>query len=272
MRRCSALCSTLGFAALIAASGTVMARPVRVDLAIAPQFANSGELWTVDNDVSLGGDAFVTGTVAFEMNFGGGAASYNFCFAENGFVSFFQAGGSCNSLLPPSGDFIAAFANDLSITEALWSVGSVDTGPAPYDVAEADPAMRFTWRGTDSGGSLLFAQLVLLDQGGGNFNIELNYGGPFATDYVTSSLGGQGLTLGTNTVALQTGAFSGQTTNYFYSLQNGILSGGTPPPPPVSVDEPSGLVTLAGLLFAFSVALRRRRFLPQLPRRLASRA
>ena len=126
--------------------------------------------------------------------------------------------------------------------------------------------MRFNWRGTDSGGSLLFAQLVLLDQGSGNFNIELNYGGPFATDYVTSTLGGQGLSLGTNAVALQTGAFSGLTTNYFYSMVGGVLSGGTPPPPPVGVDEPSGLITLAGLLFVFAVAVRRRRFLPQLPR------
>lgn len=254
--------------ALLAATAAVDARGVRVDLAIAPQFDNSGELWTQDNDVDLSGDGFVTGAIPFQLDFGGGAADYSFCFAENGFVSFFQSGGGCNSLLPPSGDYIAAFANDLAITEAMWSIGSIDTGPAPFSLDDDVPAMRFTWRGTDSGGSSLIAQLVLLDRGTGSFDMELNYGGPFDPDYVTSTLGGQGLSLGTNAVALATGAFSGFNNNYFFSMQSGVLSGGTTPPDPTTIDEPSTLLlTLAALTLLLVLMRRRLRFVPHLIRR-----
>jgi hypothetical protein len=254
--------------ALALAVGTAEARSIRVDLAIAPQFDNSGELWTQDNDVDLSGDGFVTGAIPFQLDFGGGAADYSFCFAENGFVSFFQSGGSCNSLIPPSGDYIAAFANDLAITESLWSIGSIDTGPAPFSLDDDVPAMRFTWRGTDSGGASLIAQLVLLDRGTGSFDIELNYGGPFDPDYVTSTLGGQGLSLGTNVVALTTGAFSGINTNYFFSMQSGVLSGGTTPPDPTPVDEPSALLLmLAALTLLLMLTRRRLRDVPHLIRK-----
>jgi hypothetical protein len=271
MRPFLPLRSTLLCLSLIVASGALEARGIRVDMAGANNFNFSGEDWTSDNPVGadLAGDSFVTGVIPFQLNFGAGAADYSFCFTENGFVSFIQAPG-CNSLVPPTGEFIAPFANDLAIDSALWSVGLLDP-LEPYSRDEDTEAMRFTWQGTDTNNAQLVAQLVLLNRGAGNFDFEINYGPAFAEDYVTSNAGGQGWSLGANTQALTTGAFA-QATNYFFSMVNGVLTGGgppDPPDPPTPVDEPSMLMllSLAALTLLAVYAHRRRVIRRHLPAR-----
>jgi hypothetical protein len=240
--------STLLCLCLIAVSTSIQARGIRVDMAGADNFDFSGEDWAFDNAVAgdLAGDSFVSGAIPFQLNFGAGAADYSFCFTENGFVSFVQSPG-CNSLVPPTGDFIAPFANDLTIESALWSGGLLDPVGPPYSRDEDTEALRFNWQATDTSGAQLVAQLVLLNRGAGNFDFEINYGPAFVADYVTSNAGGQGWSLGANTQALATGAFA-QATNYFFSMVNGVLTGGgppDPPDPPTPVDEPSMLLLLS---------------------------
>jgi hypothetical protein len=214
-------------------------------------FANfpfSGQAWTTDNNVDLSGDGFATGAVSFALNLGSGAQNYDFCFSENGFVSFVASGGggSCNSLLPPSGNFIAPFAADLvASNNTQWSVGKVDP-TTPFDLGAAVPAMRFTWNGVSFGTDSVTAQLVLLDRGGGNFDFQMDYG--LSEDYLTPAGGQQGYSLGAATSPLTSGPFSSNT-DYFFSVVDGVVSpaGSTVTPVP---EPPTLALALATMLLA----------------------
>jgi hypothetical protein len=257
--------AALAAAVFALAAASVDARQLRIDAAPEdpsagfPNFAFSGEAWTTDTFVDLSNDGFATGAVSFALNLGSGAADYDFCFSENGFVSFTPTGtGGCNSLIETQTNYIAPFSADLTpanSTATFYSVGRVDTA-SPFDLSTTFPAMRFTWNPVTVGGSDPFStQVVLLDRGGGDFDIELNYG-RFAGD--TTPAGGlQGISLGATQQPFISSPFLADT-NYLLSFQGGKLVGGTTPPdPPASVPEPAPLYLLATAVLMLPFLRRR---------------
>ena len=246
----------LGACLLGTLSQAALAARVNVDFD-GDAFATTGEIFP-SSETHFGTGA---GTVPFLLNFGSGAATYDFCFAADGFVSFGTSGSPCSSSSPPTGNYIAPFLSDLTVGgNTLWSTGSVDS-TAPFVVAEATPAIRFIWDATDSSGNSILAGLVLLDRGAGNFDLEFEYGNDLFGIDGAPATGQQGLSLGTNVLPLTNGPFA-TATNYLFSFKDGTCTGacGTTTPP-VSVGEPMTSVLLgAGLLLALTSVRRRRHY------------
>lgn len=232
---------------LAASSPSALAGRVNVDFD-GDAFATTGEIFLSGN-THFGTGA---GTVPFLLNFGSGAATYDYCFAANGYVSFVSTGSGCGSGGAPSGNYIAPFLADLTVgNNTLSSTGLVDS-TAPFIVAEATPAMRFIWDGTDSSGNAVLAGLMLLDRGAGNFDFLYQYGNDlFGLDSAPAT-GRQGFSLGTNVSALVSGPFATSTTYRFSFVDGACVGCGS-----TNVPEPAPLTLLAGLIgLAF---LRRRR-------------
>ena len=145
-----------------------------------------------------GGDNTLFGTpgneirTQFKLNFGDARGShyYTVCMSEDGFLKFVTTT-TCTDAdfsLPPTGNYIAVFATDLTFDtnnfgSQIYTRGFVDP-KAPYKLPQAVPAMRFWWNAViladDTGLNQFEIQIVLLDRSGdtnnGNFDIELNYG------------------------------------------------------------------------------------------------
>jgi hypothetical protein len=255
MRQSSRLPTLALVAGLLAASAqSAFAARVLVDFD-GDAFATSGEIF-LSGDTQFGTGR---GAVPFQLNFGSGAASYDFCFAADGFVQFVATGGACSAT--PTGDYIAPFLADLTVGgNTLWSTGLVDS-TAPFVVAEATPALRFIWDATDSLGNSVLAGLVLLDQGAGNFDLKLEYGNDLFGIDGAPDTGKQGLSLGTNVLALTSGPFA-TATDYRFSFIDGTCTSGCGAiPPPTTVPEPPMvLLAAAGLAgIALGAVPRRRR-------------
>lgn len=245
----------LAAAVLGLAGAGAEARSIAVDFD-GVAFDSNGENFAF-SDSHFGANA--SGAVPFALNFGTGAANYDFCFNQNGFVSFVASGSGCAFGAAPAGDFIAVFSTALTTGgNTLWSSGLIDTA-APYVAGEAVPAMRFIWDATDGALNQILTELVLIDRGAGNFDLDLRYGSTsFGVDGAPAT-GQQGLTLGANLVALVNGPFA-TATDYTFSFVNGVCAtcGVTPPPTPVS--EPLSLWLWAlGCALAMLGITRRRR-------------
>ena len=162
----------LAAAAMGLAGAAVEARSIAVDFD-GSGFDGNGENFAL-SDSHFGANA--TGAVPFALNFGTGAASYDFCFNPNGFVSFVASGAGCAFSAAPSGDYVAVFSTALTTGgNTLWSTGLIDTA-APYVAADTVPAMRFIWDATDGSANSILTELMLIDRGGGSFDLDLRYG------------------------------------------------------------------------------------------------
>jgi hypothetical protein len=223
MRRLLLAFLTVGSGLLFAT--TAAARPARVDIA-GPPYPNgafSGEFWSADNAVSNPAGTYVdSDPITFLLNIGSGATSYNFCFAGNGYLSL---AASCGSAVPTQ-NYVQVFTPSQNWTQMQWSTGKVDTiasaGSPTYSESEAVNAMRFTWRTVDT-----IAQLLLLDRGAGDFDLELNYGLFDSANAVASD--SIGYYLGTNQLAISD--VLGPST-YTCEFRGGVSSCGSPVPLP----------------------------------------
>jgi hypothetical protein len=246
--------TSLAAAALGLAGAGVEARSIVVDFD-GSGFASNGEMFAL-SDSHFGANA--SGAVPFALNFGTGAASYDFCFNQNGFVSFVASGGGCAFGAAPSGDFVSVFSTALTTGgNTLWSTGSVDT-VAPYLTTETVPAMRFIWDATDGAANSILTELLLIDRGGGSFDLDLRYGSDLFGIDGAPATGQQGLSLGSNLVALVNGPFA-TATDYAFSFVNGVCATCSVTTP---VAEPSSLWLWAlGCALAMTGITRRRRAL-----------
>lgn len=212
-------------------------------------FATTGEIFLSD-DTHFGTGA---GTVPFQLNFGSGAATYDYCFAANGYVSFVSTGGGCGSGGAPSGNYIAPFFTDLTVGgNTLSSTGLVDS-TAPFIESEATPAMRFIWDATDSSGNAVLAGLMLLDRGAGNFDFLFQYGNDLFGIDGAPATGSQGFSLGSNVSPLVSGPFATSTTYRFSFVDGTCVSCGS-----TSVPEPATLTLLVAGLIGLAFLRRRR--------------
>lgn len=248
-------------AALLLAAVPSNARTIRIDFGDA-NFDLTGEAF---EGFGLPGTG---GTTSFMLNIGepGGAQFYDFCFNPNGFIALAPAGGAgCTDSATPTGDFIAPYLSSTLAPEgnSSWSAGFVDS-TAPYVLDGSTPqAYRFIWEDFTAG---LETELMLLDRGSGNFDIEFRYG----NDAISGTEGGappgglQGFTLGSNTLPL-TGSSSGfsSATLFLYSFVNGVCTTCSVTPP-TDVPEPPAVFLIGAGLFALALVHRnrRRRLLP----------
>jgi hypothetical protein len=235
-------------------SQAAQSRQVQVDFD-GDAFSTTGEIFgSADSHFGTG-----SGAVPFDLNFGSGAQSYDFCFNGNGFVSFVASGSGCSAGGTPTGNYVAAFFSALTTGgNTMWATGLVDS-TAPFAVADATPAMRFIWDGTDSASNSILVELLLLDRGAGNFDLAFGYGNSLFGIDGAPATGQQGFSLGANVRALTSGPFA-TATDYAFSFVGGACTTCGANPPPALVPEPTTLALLSSALLLLPF-LRRRRFL-----------
>jgi len=223
-------------------------------------FATTGEIFG-SADTHFGANS--SGTLPFALDFGSGAAIYDFCFNSNGFVSFVASGSGCTFGSTPTGDYIAPFESALLAGgNTSYSTGSVDS-TTPYSTSDTTPAIRFIWDATDSANNAVLAELLLVSQPStstGAFSLEFRYGNDLFGIDGAPATGSQSYKLGNNTSGPTTGPFATDTT------YKSTFSGGAPcttncggtGTPPTDVAEPGTLALLSGLLLLVPVTFRRR--------------
>ena len=242
---------------------TAQAHRVSVDFndsADSPGFAVDGQVFTTAN-TQFG--APNSGLVPFDLNFGSGALSYDFCFNGNGFVSFVTVGSACATGPTPTGNYIGAFVSSLTnggnTMSSSGGIDSIDAGTAanPFDFANVTPAMRFIWDGTDSANNSILAEAILLDKGSGNFVVQFAYGSDLFGIDGAPGTGQQVINLGANLLGPVNGPFA-TATDYSFSFVDGVCSAcGTPP---TAVSEP-GTLALFGIALMPLLLMGRRRLL-----------
>ena len=246
------------FVALIALSAAALgqpaqARPVQVDFGDL-NFGATGENFDTANTLfGVGG-----GSIGFQLNFGSGAQSYDYCMSANGFLAFTASGSGCSGVgSTPTGDYVAPFLSTLTAGgNTLRGSGLVDS-TAPYSAADATAAYRFIWDAVDSASNQVLAEMLLLDRGAGNFDLLFAYGSTLFNLDGAPATGTQVVQLGNNSNSL-VGPFA-SATDYAFSVSGGTCAGcsgsggdgggtggggGS-----VSVPEPSSLALLFGGLF-----------------------
>lgn len=262
LRRTSAKTLTCTLVGVLAASaaGSAAARGILIDFNdFDPSlFQITGQAWpnSSDDGVDVRNDGTASGTLPFGLLIGSTTFTA-YCLSENGEISFAATGDACAAASSDSAvfsvlgaDWVSSFdgfaTNDGDVSVSLN--GLVDR-VAPFDAGEAQNTVRFLWNGvTLAGGSgdPYYFQALIYDLGGGDFDLQFNYG--FGAD--SYAVGFQRITAGGTTLFSGTSPFS-SATDYDFSFRAGEL-GGSVTPPPTTVPEPGALTLLvagAGLLW-----------------------
>ncbi len=138
------------------------------------------------------------------------------------------------------------------VGEIMYSRGVADPetdGSGNYNLTEAVGAFHVTWAGVLEGVNSRFLQMLLYDQGAGNFDLRLRYGFNDGDTYaLTSAVAG--FNLGSNSVNIAGPLVT--TTDYFYRFRDGRLVTNT------TVPEPGTLVLLGLGLLGVAMSGRRR--------------
>jgi hypothetical protein len=246
---------TLGTLAL--AMPAAQARFVFVDFGDPVSFATDGQLFT--QPLSTGG------TVPFQLNFGQGTNTYDYCYSgTGGFVQFVGSGNPCAAgpVPAPGSNYIAPFQVDLLSNNPTVTGGFIDdidsgSGSDPYELANATtPAIRFIWSGEEAAHLSVIFELMLIDRGSGNFDVDFMYGSELFGIDGAPDTGQQVIALGSNILGPTLGPFSSNV-DYSWSFVDGACTncgGGTP----VTVPEPPLSLMWACALAAVVFAYRRR--------------
>jgi hypothetical protein len=258
-----------GATVALVAADFASARPTQIDFGSdLDAFESQGAMWPENSfldGVDLTNEGTSSGVLPFNLLVG--TTSYtNYCMVENGFVRFSTVADPCAatatdvlefSVLADAWDTFYDGSATNQGTTSITDGGIIDRdldGDGTYELAEADPAMRFLWSGvtpTGGTGDLFWFQIMLYDLDGGDFDVEFNYGAPgdFAAAY--DLLSQQRIVQNGTSLFDGAGPFLAAT-DYDFSFRGGLLVGGEPPP--TSVPEPGTLslltLGLGGLLWS----------------------
>jgi hypothetical protein len=248
---------SLSFACAMLAAGTLSltgaasARGIRVDVG-SFNYDFNGQAWE-SSETALGVQPFVAGTLPFAIDIDGTLQS-SFCLFGNGSIGFAL---DCTAvpadafLQPLLSDWIVGDADADRIFESgsvTYTEGHLARGTFPPDPLDAPAAVRFHWNDLTCaacGGFTYSFQAILIDQGGGDFDLEFNF------NDIPAGIGVSRILLGSSSFQSAGPFFAA--TDYDFSFRDGVLvTDGQPVPEPGTL----GLLLAAGLVFA---TLRRRR-------------
>jgi hypothetical protein len=254
---------SLSFACALLAAGTLSivgetsARGIRVDVG-SFNYDFNGQAWD-SSETALGLQPFVAGTLPFAIDIDGTLQS-SFCLFGNGTIGF---SADCTNV--PADAFLNPLAADWvpaqpippnPVPVRVFESGSVTyteghlaaTAPFPANPNDAPLAVRFHWNDLTCaacGGFTYSFQAILIDQGGGDFDLEFNF------NDIPAGIGVSRILLGSSSFQSAGPFFAA--TDYDFSFRDGVLvTDGRPVPEPGTL----GLLLAAGLVFA---TLRRRR-------------
>ncbi len=250
---------------LVLAMPAAQARFVAVDFGDPVSFAADGQLFTQP--------LLTTGSVPFQLNFGQGTNNYDYCYSSTGgFVQFVSSGSACAAgpVPAPGSNYIAPFAVDLlsdSPTITSGFIDDIDSGSSsdPYDMANATtPAIRFIWAGEEAAHLQVIFELMLIDHGAGNFDVDFMYGSDLFGIDGAPDTGQQVIAMGSNILGPTLGPFASDV-NYSWSFADGVCAtcgttGGGGGGGGTTVPEPSAPLMWAFVLAGVVFAYRRRRF------------
>jgi len=265
MKNKSLLASYVGLAILVTSFSTTANAGQDILIDQGDNYTFNGQNWEFPGGIFTTGGSN-TGTIPFLLNIGAGAASYGFVYDARGQATFVSSGGAA------TGNFIAplrsatAFRPDSSGSGLMvWGAGRVDplrllASPTPgqtYDIANALQVFRFSWvnvcpvTGACDGTDSVSSQALLINRGGGDFDLNFNYG-RLQSSIPSDAFGGFTLDANLRTIA----AFTSPGPDFCF--RGGVVGAcGTTTG---TVPEPATMALLAGGLGLIGATrLRRRR-------------